>query len=350
MKQDWTDFLLQHGAAQNCLDFGKPGEELTCAQSATVVAPVLDLALIRASGEEAKVFLHNLLTNEVKGLHAGNASLSGFCNAKGRLLATFLIWHDGSDLLLALSADLHGTILKKLSMYVLRSKVKLTDASNERLILGVAGPEAERALSGFGEIPKSPLSISQIAHGQLIRLDQQRFLLSIDAAVVQEVWQKLATVARPVGLDSWRWLDIVAGLPRVTQSTFEEFIPQMVNFDLIGGVSFTKGCYPGQEIVARTRYLGKIKRRMYRAHLEDGIPNSGDHLYAPETEDQSCGRVVNVAPAPGGGHDLLAVIQSSCAEAGEVHLGEASGPRLVLLPLAYEQELRTATSGADANK
>lgn len=350
MKQDWIDFLLQQGVSRDCLDFGNQSEELACAQSATIVAPVLDLGLIRVSGEEAKVFLNNLLSNDIKGLPANTAQRNGFCNAKGRLLATFIIWHDGADLMLALAADLHAAILKKLSMYVLRAKVKLSDASNERLLLGVSGPQAEAILAGIGNVPTGSLSLDQIDHGHVIRLDQQRFLLALDPSATQKIWQKLAVAARPVGLAAWHWLDIAAGIPQVTTSTFEEFIPQMVNLDLIGGISFTKGCYPGQEIVARTRYLGKIKRRMYRAHLDINRPNCGDHLYAPETADQSCGRVVNVAPAPSGGHDLLAVIQSSCAEAGEVHLGNSSGPRLLLLQLPYEQEIQVASTAPATHK
>jgi tRNA-modifying protein YgfZ len=151
------------------------------------------------------------------------------------------------------------------------------------------------------------------------------------------VWHHLVGFGRPAGLAAWHWLEITAGNPRVTAATQEEFVPQMINFELIGGVSFNKGCYPGQEIVARTQYLGKIKRRMYRAHIEDVDPIPGTHLFAPETGDQACGTIVLSAPSPLGGFEALAVIQSSCFEAGEVHLNSPGGPHLRFLPLPYDQ-------------
>jgi len=335
MKQDWIDFLRQQGADESILNFGNPAKELTQAQSGTVLCPLEDLALIRASGEEARVFLHNLLTNDIKGLGADACQRSGLCNPKGRLLANFLVWHAGADLILALAADLHAAILKKLSMYVLRSKVKLTDASSEFVLLGLSGGKAKDALAEMGAIPLANMRISGFEQGQLLRLDEQRFIAVVASTAAQQVWQKLAKIAYPAGLTCWHWLEITSGLPLVTAATTEEFIPQMVNFDVIGGVSFKKGCYPGQEIVARTQYLGKLKRRMYRTHLDTATASPGDHLYAPETGEQSCGRVLNAAPAPQGGLHLLAVIQSSCAEAGEVHLGAPAGPSLHLLPLPY---------------
>lgn len=343
---NWIDFLAQQGA--NCklsgfLDFGDPAGELASARSATIVAPLTDLGLIRASGEDAALFLNNLLTNDVKTLPADGARRSGICNAKGRLLATFLMWHGGagpsSTLMLALSADLLPSILKKLSMYVLRSKVKLTDASDETVLLGLSGPNAAAALAALGVAPAAPLTVTAFAQGQAICLGGDRHLLAISVAEAEAVWQQVASFARPAGLAAWHWLEIAAGDPRVTAATQEEFVPQMVNFELIGGVSFNKGCYPGQEIVARTQYLGKIKRRMYRARIADAdtTPVPGAHLFAPETGDQACGTIVLAAPSPLGGFEALAVVQSSCFEAGEVHLDNPAGPRLSFLPLPYDR-------------
>lgn len=339
MKQNWIDFLQQHGARNEGLDFGNLSEELRSAQSATILAPLTDIGLIRVCGDDADVFLHNLLTNDLKGLSADGAQRSGICNPKGRLLATFLIWREGADLLIALSSDLHAAILKKLSMYVLRSKVKLSDASDQRMLIGLSGPEAAKALADLGPIPTESLKTSNIEYGQVVRVDVERYLLAVDASAAERVWRKLAALARPAGLAAWHWLEIIAGIPLVSSATQEEFIPQMINFELIDGVSFKKGCYPGQEIVARTQYLGKIKRRMYRAHLEGELPVAGAHLYAPETGDQSCGTVVRGSPAPDGGNEFLAVIQSTCAEAGEVHLDSPSGPRLVFQPLPYALDI-----------
>ncbi|MDD5175692.1 MAG: folate-binding protein YgfZ [Sterolibacterium sp.] len=349
MKQDWINFLAQKGARREGYDFGNQAEELLSAQSATVITPLTDLSLIRASGEDATIFLHNMLTNDINGLSSDGVQRNGLCNPKGRLLATLLLWREGPDLMIAVPADLQAVILKKLSMYVLRSKVKLTDASDERVLLGLSGPQFETAVNRLAPVPPIPLRSLRIEHGGLlIRLDERRILLALDTSEAPAIWQELTGTARPVGFSAWNWLEIVAGIPSITALTYEEFIPQMVNFDLIGGVSFHKGCYPGQEIVARTKYLGKIKRRMYRAHIEGNALtiNAGDHLYAPETGEQPCGQVVNAAPSPLGGSDLLAVIQSTCADTGEVYLGNPSGPHLALLPLPYPQEDQQAAEKA----
>ncbi|HUW36856.1 MAG TPA: folate-binding protein YgfZ [Rhodocyclaceae bacterium] len=333
---NWTDFLTQQGARDDFLHFGDPEGELVSARTATVLVPLADLGLIRAAGEDAASFLHNLLTNDVKGLPADGVRASGMCNAKGRLLASFLMWHDESELLLALSADLLPSVLKKLSMYVLRSKVKLSDERDKTVLLGLSGPGAAEALAGVGATPSLSMTLGRFGRGQFINLGGDRHLLAVPAAEVQAVWRDLAALARPAGLAAWHWLEIVAGTPRVVAATQEEFVPQMVNFELVGGVSFNKGCYPGQEIVARTQYLGKIKRRMYRVRIEGAPPVPGAPLFAPETGEQACGTIALGAPSPQGGFEALAVVQSSCFEAGEVHLDNPAGPRLSFLPLPYE--------------
>lgn len=345
----WQDFLRQQGLAPDHLDFGQPLAELQSAQSASIVAPLTDLGLIRASGPDANTFLHNLLTNDVEGLPANGAHRSGLCTPKGRLLATFLLWRDADDLLLSLADDLHAGILKKLSMYVLRAKVKLTDASTELAVLGLAGPQVEavlRTLEGLADLPSANLHSSRFAQGRILRIGEQRYYLITDAASAPALWQQLAQQLRPVGLNAWRWLQIAAGIPQLSAATREEFTPQMINFELIGGVNFKKGCYPGQEIVARTQYLGKVKRRMYRLHVAnateaaDNAPAAGLPVFAPGDNPDTraataCGMVVNVAASPQGGFDLLAVLQSASADAGKLHLGNENGPLLVQAPLPY---------------
>ncbi|MBI4986278.1 MAG: folate-binding protein YgfZ [Rhodocyclales bacterium] len=337
MSQDWNDFLSRQGASPDGEHFGAAADELTAARSGTVVAPLPDFGLIRAGGEEAASFLHNLLTNDVKNLAPDAVRFAGLCTAKGRLIASFHIWHDrNDDLLLMLSADIVPGILKKLSMFVLRSKVKLADATAERVLIGLAGSAAEALILDLGAQIPFPLQAVPFADGQIVRLDERRFVLAVEPAAAATVWQRLCAKARPVGSAAWRWLEIAAGQPRIVAGTQEAFVPQMANFEVpaVGGVSFTKGCYPGQEIVARAQYLGKVKRRMYRARLEAPVA-PGTHVYAPETGDQHCGGVVSVAPAPEGRHECLVVVQSSCAEAGDVRLGAPGGPRLDLLSLPY---------------
>ncbi|MGE5466670.1 MAG: YgfZ/GcvT domain-containing protein [Ignavibacteria bacterium] len=336
MRQDWTDFLAGAGAKNGGEDFGDARGEAQAAATGTVVAPLTDFGLIRATGEDKAPFLHNLLTNDVRNLAPDAVRFAGLCTAKGRLIASFNLWHDGDGLMLMLSSDILPGILKKLSMYVLRSKVKLTDASDERVLIGLAGPAAEAALLELGASVPFPLQVVPFEHGQALRLDERRLVLSVDAAAAPAVWAKLAAKARPVGKAAWRWLEIAAGQPRIVAATQEAFVPQMANFETpaVGGVSFTKGCYPGQEIVARAQYLGKVKRRMYRAHLDSEIV-PGTHVFAPETGDQHCGDIALSAPSPEGGYDALVVVQASCAEAGQVHVGAPAGPQLKFGALPY---------------
>jgi folate-binding protein YgfZ len=293
----------------------------------TLLVPLTDQGLIRASGEDAAGFLHNLMTNDINHIPADGALHAGLCTAKGRLIASFLIWREGGDYLLQLSADILPAILKKLSMYVLRSKVKLTDISGERVLIGVVG----------GQIgPAAPMTSAPFEGGTAIRLDADRCVLAVPADQAASLQAGLGT---PGQLADWHRAEIAAGIPRIVAATQEAFVPQMVNYEVaaVGGVSFQKGCYPGQEIVARTQYLGKIKRRMYRAKLDTPFP-PGTDVFTPEAGDQHCGALVLTAPSPEGGHECLVVVQSSGAEAGEVHVGKPDGPRLQMLPLPYAIE------------
>ena len=337
MKQQWIDFLSAQGAADAGESFGDPAAELMVARDATVIAPLPDFGLIRAAGEDAASFLHNLLTNDVKSLGPDAVRFAGMCTAKGRLIASFHIWHDRQDnLLLMLSADILPAMLKKLSMYVLRSKVKLADASDEQVLIGLAGPQAEPIVGSIAGSVPFPMQAVPFEGGQVVRLDERRFVLAVDAAAAPGLWPQLAAQAKPVGAAAWRWLEIAAGQPRIVAGTQEAFVPQMTNLEApaVGGVSFTKGCYPGQEIVARAQYLGKIKRRMFRARLDTpAVP--GTNVFAPETGDQHCGAIAAVAPSPAGGYECLVVVQESCAEAGEVHVGTRDGQRLSFLELPY---------------
>lgn len=332
---EWKEFLASKQATEDGESFGDLPGELIAARDGTIVAPLTDYAVIRASGEDAAGFLHNLLSNDIKNLTADALRFAGLCTPKGRLIATFHIWHDGPDLLLALSADIQPAILKKLSMYILRSKVKLTQA--DVVLVGLAGRDAMAvARDALGAAP-APMQIADIAGGQVLGLAADRYLIALASANAIAAWPKLAEKARPAGTAAWRWIEIAAGQPRVVAATQEAFVPQMVNMEVpaVSGVSFNKGCYPGQEIVARTQYLGKVKRRMYRASLDSPLP-PGTDVFTPESGDQHCGALVTVAPAPGGGYESLVVVQSSGAEAGVIFAGgPAVPPRLTLGRLPY---------------
>jgi hypothetical protein len=339
MTQEWNSFLAGQGLAADASRFNDATDELLAARDRAVVAPLADLGLIRVSGVDSATFLHNLLTNDINGIGPDGARFAGLCTAKGRLLALLLIWREGNDFLLMLPREILPPILKKLSMYVLRAKVKLNDATAERALIGYSTAGAVSPAPTPGDLPAQlpRFGVAATAGGQAIRLDDTRWLLALDPATAVSRWQELAAAARPVGLAAWQWLEIVAGQPQVVAATQEAFVPQMLNMELpaVAGVSFSKGCYPGQEIVARTQYLGKVKRRTYRARLMTA-PSAGVHVYAPETGDQHCGAIVSVAPSPAGGFECLVCVQSAAVEAGEVHVGALAGERLEFLPLPYD--------------
>jgi folate-binding protein YgfZ len=336
MSQDWKDFLARQGLGEDSQSFGNLSAELATARDATVVVPLLDQGVIRASGEDAAAFLHNLLTNDVQNLPPDGLRFAGLCTPKGRLLATFHIWRQGEDFLLQLSADILPAILKKLSMYVLRSKVKLVDASQDVVLVGLAGADAAPLLREIATQVPEPMKSAPANGGSVLGLDGRRFVLALSPQAAIDAWPRLAAKASAAGLAAWRWLGIAAGQPCVVAKTQESFVPQMMNMEVpaVAGVVFTKGCYPGQEIVARTQYLGKVKRRMYRARMDEAF-SPGTDVFTPEAGDQHCGALVTVAPSPDGGQECLVVVQSSGAEAGEIHVGSPSGPRLKLLPLPY---------------
>jgi folate-binding protein YgfZ len=338
MNQQWIAFLAAQGLAEDGRSFGSIADELRVARDGEVVAPLNDLGLIRASGADAAGFLHNLLTNDIKGLAADGARFAGLCTPKGRLLALFLVWREGDDFLLMLPHDILPAVLKKLSMYILRSKVKLADASAERVLIGYSKAATVPPASNLSQ------TLARMAHfgvaptegGQSVRLDDSRWLLVLDPGMALSRWQQMTADAKPVGLAAWQWLEVAAGQPRVVAATQEAFVPQMLNMELpaVAGVSFSKGCYPGQEIVARTQFLGKVKRRTYRAGIAaEAAP--GASLYAPETGDQHCGAVVSVAPSPAGGFECLVCVQIGARESGEVRVGGLDGEQLEFMSLPY---------------
>lgn len=333
MNANWQEFLGASGARfDNGLvtDFGDLVAELVSARDATIVAPLVHLGLLECSGDDAKSFLHNQLTSDVNHLAPNAAQHSAWCTAKGRMQASFLHYRSGDTYRLLLSGDLLAAIQKRLQMFVLRSKVKLTDLTATTEIIGLSGPQAGAALTAAGlPMPEAPLVAATFAEGTIIRLDRGRFVVVVAATVAPDLWRRLSTCARPAGTPAWHWLDVKAGIPLITEATKEAFVPQMANFDKIGGVSFHKGCYPGQEIVARTQYLGKVKRHLYQIHSEAPLA-AGASIYAPDSPEHPCGMVANAAPSPDGGYDALAVIQENFVELAGLSLGEAGGPGFVI--------------------
>jgi len=251
------------------------------------------------------------------------------------MLANFLLWRDDGGFLLALSRELLPVVQKQITKYVLRSKVKISDASEAFALTGAAGPQAEECLSEvLPDVPASPNRVSRAGGATVIRLPDGRFVIAADAADAAALREKLSGALVPVDARAWRWLDIRNGLPWIGAATQEELIPQMANLELLGAVSFEKGCYTGQEVVARTQHLGKLKRRMFLASVQ-AAARAGDKLYSDDLGDQAGGIVVNAEASPDGGCDLLAVVQTASRENSTVHLGSLGGPVLRFLPPPY---------------
>jgi folate-binding protein YgfZ len=344
---NWIEHLASLGArfhqdeATQIEDFGRTLSAADLAEG--VVAPVSDLGLIAVAGEDAATFLHNQLTNDVEHLGPAEARLAGYCTPKGRLQATLLMWRVQEDIYLQLPRAIQAPLQKRLSMFVLRSKAKLRDATDEAptsAALGLAGVKAAEALGRHvGTLPAAPYAKIDGAFGTVIRLADAfgapRYLWITSAETAMAALPQLRETLELGGNAAWHLAEIHAGVPQVTQPTQEQFVPQMVNFELIGGVNFKKGCYPGQEIVARSQYLGKLKRRMVLATLPNGAARAGDEVYSSDDPDQPSGMIVNAAPNGLGGADALVEIKLAALEQ-EVRHGSAGGTPLQFLALPYD--------------
>jgi len=289
---------------------------------APFACPLPEWGLIHASGADAQAFLHGQLTNDLLHLAADDAQWSGYCSAKGRLYAAFLVWRDGADgFFMAVDRPLIAGLIKRLRMFVLRAKVVLEDVSEAWAVHGLAGaPDAPAALA-------------------VVRGDSTLIGLPPVQGVARTLALSPAAVpfasSLPAGSASqWQSLMIRAGEVWITPATQEQFIPQMVNLDAIGGVNFKKGCYPGQEVVARAHYRGAVKRRAYLAHVA-AEAKAGDPLFASDMNGQESGLIANAAPAAGGGSDVLAVIQIQSHAQAEVRLGQGDGALLHFAELPY---------------
>ena len=213
------------------------------ALGAPVAARLADWGVIRAKGDDAAAFLNGQLTQETLRLDVGQARLAGYCSPKGRLLASFVMWSAAPDeILLACSADLLAPTLKRLSMFVLRAKCRLTDASGELALWGVALPGLLHADAPH-PVPAAPYTTASVAGGTAVRLADAAGATRVLWAAAPDAIPPWATSASP---DVWNWLEVQSGVPRIVASTVEAFVPQMVNLELVGGVNFQKGCYPAR--------------------------------------------------------------------------------------------------------
>ncbi len=304
--------------------------------AATVFTDAPGQGLLAFDGADAAAFLHGQLSTDVAAMANGEAAWSSYNSPKGRMLGTLLLCRAAPDAFRAfVTADLAEPLRKRLSMFVLRAKVTVADLSAAGRRFGVAGPgaaDAVRAVVGAAPLPGH----GSTAGGALVvATPDGRWLLHVPAADADAAGERLARHAHHVPADEWALLAIRAGVPAIAQATQDLFVPQSANWDLIGGVNFRKGCYPGQEIVARMQYLGRLKERLFAFHVDAPPPTPATPLYGDVFGDQACGAVVNSAPAPAGGSDLLAVAQWAAVEGGPLRVGAPDGPALSVGALPY---------------
>ncbi|MBK7719241.1 MAG: folate-binding protein YgfZ [Simplicispira sp.] len=292
------------------------------------IAPLPHLGVIRAEGEDAVKFLHGQLTHDFALLDVQHARLAAFLSAKGRMQASFVGFkRSPTEVLLVCSRDLLAPTLKRMSMFVMRAKAKLSDASEEFLLYGLAGNAiitiAGKAIQISAKADLGNISVIGLAPA---------------GAVARALW--IAPVGTPAPAGSplpenlWAWGEVQSGVATLTAPLVDAFVPQMLNYESVDGVSFKKGCYPGQEVVARSQFRGAIKRRAFIAHA-DGPLEAGDEVFSAAEPEQACGVVAQAAPAPEGGWDAIVVLQLAAAESGALNAGSAGGPALYLGTLPY---------------
>jgi folate-binding protein YgfZ len=302
----------------------------TAPSAATVldgVAKLSHLGVIRVEGEDAAKFLHGQLTNDFSLLGPDHARLAAFCSAKGRMQASFIgLKRSPTEILLICSRDVLPATLKRLSMFVLRAKAKLSDASEAYALFGLAGGATLAPAN-----TAAPWTASRVGDASVLTLYPAE-------GVARQLWlaptEAAAPAAAPLALDQWLWGEVRSGVATLSQALFDAFVPQMLNYESVGGVNFKKGCYPGQEVVARSQFRGTLKRRAFVVHCQEAL-NPGQEVFNSADSEQPVGLVVQAAPAPGGGWDAIVSMQLSALAEGTLHSASSSGTLLTVLPLPY---------------
>ncbi len=350
MKTDWKAFLADAGAefeGERVAHFGNPEREKRVSVSGLVFADLDYYGVIAVHGPDAGSFLHTQFSNDVGKLDPGHSQLNAFCTPRGRMLGLMRVFRQGDSYYLRLPADTLEAVIQRLRMYVMRANVTLEDASESFLRIGISGEDAlGELLAMAGQVPEEDNGVVRSGDLTLLRVPgvQPRFeTYAASLKSAQALWDGLNVHGAPIGESAWRLLEILAGMPSVFAATAELFVPQMANLQLIDGVNFKKGCYPGQEIVARMQYLGTLKRRMYLGRIDARQPpRPGDPLFSATDSEQPVGRIVDAQPHPDGDIAALAVLQIASAEAEDVYLGAPDGPAFCQHALPYPFEDKDA--------
>ncbi len=292
------------------------------------VAPLAHLGVIRAEGLDAAQFLHGQLTQDFVQLGSSEARLAALCTAQGRMLASFYgIKQSSTEIVLICHRDILPEALKHLSRFVLRAKVQLSDASDSYGLYGLAGA----ALDAICPAP-------QAAWTRLDRPGASLVFLHPADGVARALWLAATGEPAPVGQvlsnEAWCWGEVRSGIAMISKPVAQAFVPQMLNYESVGGVNFKKGCYPGQEVVARSQFRGVLKRRAFLAHCAATL-KAGDEIFQASDAEQPRGLVAQAAASPTGGFDAIVSILVTAAQAGELHLATPDGPALGLAAAPY---------------
>lgn len=297
--------------------------------------------IIQISGEDKQTFLQGQLTSDTRDISESTSQLSSYCTPKGRMLASFRIFQQGEDWYVLIPRDRLESTLKRLQMFVLMSKVSLSDMSNEMTCIGLYGTCSSGPIPD--DLPEEQNATTHANGLTYIRVesDKPRYLCVGPVEAVMKRWDALTDFI-PGNTAYWRLLDIRAAIPTVYEETVEAFIPQMTNLQLLNGVSFTKGCYTGQEVVARMQYLGKLKRRMYPiSFTSTQVPSVGDDIFSSSSKSgQGAGKLVDVVRTAEQHYEALAVIEIDSIEKGTLQLFDENGPELQIEqpPYSFETE------------
>jgi folate-binding protein YgfZ len=325
----WQQSLVTQGAMLESgaiTHFGDVRNELAATASDNVLCDLNHLGLLEISGADAVTFLQGQVTNDVKLLmgqdNKSSAHYTAYCNPKGRMLALFLAFAQHDHLYLQFNRTLLEPIMKRLKMYVMRSKVEIKDASETIIKFGINGPDAASILADvFNKVPAQDYELVSLENGAVLKLpstgNHTRFEIFTDAENAPIIWNVLQTKARLVGKPCWDWLEIQAGIPDIEPATQEQFVPQMLNLDILNGINFKKGCYTGQEIVARTHYLGSVKRRTYLTSLNTTqAPSAGEKVL--DATHNEVGKIVRTAPNACNSYDALIEMRIDAQQSGKV--------------------------------
>jgi tRNA-modifying protein YgfZ len=288
------------------------------------VSPLPHLGVLRVEGEDAARFLQGQLTQDFALLTTAEARLAAYCTPKGRMQASFIGFRPApDDIILVMSRDILAPTLKRLGMFVLRSKARLRDATGEFQLYGLAGAAATADAAPWTRREAGLASVIGLypADGQ-----------------ARSLWVAPVGEPAPAGpvLDTalWQWGEVRSGVATITAPIVEAFVPQMLNYESVGGVNFKKGCYPGQEVVARSQFRGTLKRRAYLAH-SDAPLEAGQEIFHESDAEQACGLVAQAAAAPAGGWDAIVAMLITASQGGRVTVGTAQGPALAVQAAPY---------------